>query len=73
VRTRRFSAPAIGPAKGLTRDEAAVAAKAGLIEPDQRYWRTEEWQKGRPPSATASRKSPALRCNASRTGCGIVT
>lgn len=33
-------------AKGLTREEAAVAAKAGLIEPDQRYWWTEEWQKG---------------------------
>lgn len=33
-------------AKGLTREEAAIAAKAGLIEPDQRYWWTEEWQKG---------------------------
>jgi AbrB family looped-hinge helix DNA binding protein len=33
-------------AKGLTREEAAVAAKAGIIEPDQRYWWTEEWQKG---------------------------
>ncbi len=33
-------------AKGLTREETAVAAKAGLIEPDQRYWWTEEWQKG---------------------------
>lgn len=33
-------------AKGLTRGEAAVAAKAGLIEPDQQYWWTEEWQKG---------------------------
>jgi AbrB family looped-hinge helix DNA binding protein len=33
-------------AKGLTREEAAVAAKAGLIEVDQQYWWTEEWQKG---------------------------
>ena len=33
-------------AKGLTRDEAAVAAKARLIEPDQQYWWTEGWQKG---------------------------
>jgi hypothetical protein len=33
-------------AKGLTHDEAALAAKAGLIEADQRYWWTEAWQKG---------------------------
>jgi AbrB family looped-hinge helix DNA binding protein len=33
-------------AKGLTREEAAVAAKAGLIEPDQQYWWSEAWQKG---------------------------
>ena len=33
-------------AKGLTREETAIAAKAGLIELDQRYWWTEEWQKG---------------------------
>ena len=33
-------------AKGLTREEADVAAKSGLIQPDQRYWWTEEWQKG---------------------------
>ena len=33
-------------AKGLTREETAIAAKVGLIEPDQRYWWTEEWQKG---------------------------
>jgi AbrB family looped-hinge helix DNA binding protein len=33
-------------AKGLTREEARVAAKAGLIDPDQGYWWTEEWQKG---------------------------
>jgi AbrB family looped-hinge helix DNA binding protein len=33
-------------AKGLTRTEAGVAAKAGLIEADQQYWWTEEWQKG---------------------------
>ncbi len=33
-------------AKGLTRTEADVAAKAGLIDPDQRWWWTEEWQAG---------------------------
>ena len=33
-------------AKGLTREEAAVATKVGLIERDQRYWWTEDWQKG---------------------------
>jgi bifunctional DNA-binding transcriptional regulator/antitoxin component of YhaV-PrlF toxin-antitoxin module len=32
--------------RGLTRAEAAIAAKAGLIAPDQQYWWTEEWQKG---------------------------
>ena len=32
--------------KGLTSAEAGVAAKAGLIDPDQRYWWTEEWQEG---------------------------
>lgn len=31
---------------GLTRQEVDVAAKAGLIDPDQRYWWTEEWQEG---------------------------
>ncbi|MGH7381959.1 MAG: AbrB/MazE/SpoVT family DNA-binding domain-containing protein [Candidatus Methylomirabilales bacterium] len=33
-------------ANGLTREEARVAAKAGLIDPEQIYWWTEEWQKG---------------------------
>ena len=33
-------------AKGLTEEEAQVAAKAGLIDPDQVYWWTEAWQKG---------------------------
>lgn len=32
-------------AKGLTGEEAEVAAKAGLIDPDQKYWWTEAWQK----------------------------
>lgn len=31
---------------GLTREEADVAAKAGLIDPDQKYWWLEDWQKG---------------------------
>jgi AbrB family looped-hinge helix DNA binding protein len=33
-------------AKGLTRAEADIAAKAGLIAWDQRWWWTEEWQVG---------------------------
>jgi AbrB family looped-hinge helix DNA binding protein len=33
-------------AVGLTREEADVAAKAGLIDPDQKYWWLEDWQKG---------------------------
>jgi len=33
-------------AKGLTEAEADVAAKVGLIDPDQRWWWTEEWQRG---------------------------
>jgi AbrB family looped-hinge helix DNA binding protein len=33
-------------ATGLTEEEAHVAAKAGLIDPDQAYWWTEAWQKG---------------------------
>lgn len=33
-------------AKGLTETETEVATKAGLIDPDQRWWWTEEWQKG---------------------------
>lgn len=32
--------------KGLTLEEANVAAKVGLIDSDQRYWWAEEWQKG---------------------------
>lgn len=32
--------------KGLTKDEADVAAKVGLIAEDQKYWWLEEWQKG---------------------------
>ena len=32
-------------ARGLTRKEVDVAAKMGLIDPDQKYWWTEEWQK----------------------------
>ncbi len=32
--------------QGLTREEAKVASKVGLIDPDQAWWWTEEWQKG---------------------------
>ena len=31
---------------GLTGVEADVAAKVGLIDPDQKYWWLEEWQEG---------------------------
>jgi len=30
---------------GLTKEEAKVASKVGLIDPDQAWWWTEEWQK----------------------------
>lgn len=33
-------------ARGLSSKEAEVAVKAGLIAEDQRWWWTEEWQKG---------------------------
>jgi len=33
-------------ATGLALAEADVAAKTGLIDPGQRWWWTEEWQKG---------------------------
>ena len=32
--------------QGLTLKEARLAAKVGLINPDQIYWWLEEWQKG---------------------------
>ncbi len=32
--------------KGLTREEADVAAKVGLINPDQKWWWLESWQEG---------------------------
>ena len=31
---------------GLTEAEANAAAKAGLIDPEQKYWWLESWQKG---------------------------
>ena len=31
---------------GLTREEADIAAKAGLIVPDQKWWWLEDWQEG---------------------------
>ena len=50
----------LGRAKGLTRDEAAIAAKAGLIESDQQYWWTEEWQKGEREAETDRRAGRVL-------------
>jgi len=35
----------LASAKGLTKDEAKVAAKAGLIDPEQAWWWLEPWQK----------------------------
>jgi AbrB family looped-hinge helix DNA binding protein len=35
----------IRTAKGLTDPETKVAAKVGLIDPDQRWWWREAWQK----------------------------
>ena len=32
--------------KGLTETEANVAVKTGLIDPEQKYWWLESWQKG---------------------------
>jgi AbrB family looped-hinge helix DNA binding protein len=32
--------------KGLAEQEIDVAVKVGLIDPDQTWWWTEEWQKG---------------------------
>ena len=32
--------------EGLTRREADIAAKAGLVAEDQKWWWTEEWQAG---------------------------
>jgi len=31
--------------QGLTKEEAKVASKVGLIDPDQAWWWVEEWQK----------------------------
>jgi AbrB family looped-hinge helix DNA binding protein len=36
----------IANAVGLTEEEAEVAAKVGLIDPEQRYWWLEDWQRG---------------------------
>lgn len=33
-------------ARGLTEEEIAVALKVGLIDADQQWWWTEEWQRG---------------------------
>ena len=36
----------LASAKGLSAEEAEVAAKSGLIARDQRWWWTEKWQEG---------------------------
>lgn len=47
-------------ARGLTDEEAEVAAKAGLIDPDQKYWWTEAWQKGEREAETDRRAGRLL-------------
>lgn len=36
----------LASSRGLTREEADLAARVGLIDRDQRWWWTEEWQSG---------------------------
>lgn len=46
-------------ARGLTEEEAEIAARAGLIDPGQKYWWTESWQKGER-AAEADRRAGRL-------------
>ncbi len=46
-------------ARGLTEQEAQVAAKARLVDPGQKYWWTEAWQKGER-AAEADRRAGRL-------------
>lgn len=46
-------------AKGLTLAEARIAARAGLIDPEQLYWWTEEWQKAEREAETEIRAGGA--------------
>mgnify|MGYP001046826502 CR=1 FL=1 len=32
--------------QGLTKEEIKIACKVGIIDPDQAWWWTDEWQKG---------------------------
>jgi AbrB family looped-hinge helix DNA binding protein len=36
----------ISNSKGLTENEAEVAVQVGIIDPEQKWWWLEEWQKG---------------------------
>jgi bifunctional DNA-binding transcriptional regulator/antitoxin component of YhaV-PrlF toxin-antitoxin module len=51
--------------RGLTPEEARVAARAGLIDPDQQYWWTEDWQRGER-AAEADVRGGRVRTFASR-------
>jgi AbrB family looped-hinge helix DNA binding protein len=42
--------------KGLAEQEIDVAVKVGLIDPDQTWWWTEEWQKGEREAETEARE-----------------
>src|SRR3989304_1864567 len=50
----------LGSARGLSTEEAEVAAKAGLIDPDQKYWWTEEWQRGEREAGADRKKGGGL-------------
>jgi len=47
-------------AKGLSQEEVQLAAKVGLIDPDQLYWWTEAWQKGERAAEADARAGRAL-------------
>ena len=45
--------------QGLNQDEIKVACKVGLIDPDQAWWWTEEWQKSESEAERDIRKGKA--------------
>jgi hypothetical protein len=47
--------------RGLTEEEADIATKAGLIDPNQQWWWTEEWQKGEREAESEIRRGKTSR------------
>lgn len=47
--------------RGLTEEEADIATKAGLIDPNQQWWWTEEWQKGEREAESGIRRGKTSR------------